>query len=104
LLALGLADRIVGAGFLDAPLPQGPDDAEIHVLSDRLPSQEVILGTDPDFIYAGWESNFAADGAGERQTLARLGIPSYVAPAACRSVKPPKLAFTEIFREIKEMG
>ncbi|UYO01206.1 MAG: putative F420-0 ABC transporter substrate-binding protein [Devosia sp.] len=103
LLSLGLADRIVGVGFQDGPLP---DDlaADLPVLSDKLPSQEVVLETEPDFIYGGWESNFAADGAGERATLARLGIETYVAPAACRSVVPPKLTFERLFAEFGEMG
>ncbi len=89
LLSLGLADRIVGVGFQDGPLP--PDLASagsnLKVLADKVPSQEVVLAAEPDFIYGGWESNFAGDAAGERPTLAQLGIASYVAPAACRSVQ-----------------
>ncbi len=105
LLALGLRDRIVGVGFLDGPLPDDADGAgSIPVLSDKLPSQEVVLETEPDFIYGGWESNFAADGAGERATLAQLGIDTYVAPAACRTIKPAKLTFETVFAEFEEMG
>ena len=106
LLSLGLAERIVGIGFQDGPLP---DDlaamgADLVVLSDKLPSQEVVLETEPDFIYGGWESNFAADGAGERPGLTQLGVASYVAPAACRSVKPTKLSFEGLFDEMAELG
>jgi iron complex transport system substrate-binding protein len=106
LLQLGLGDRIVGIGFQDGPLPEHLTSAgaELLVLSEKLPSQEVVLETEPDFIYGGWESNFAADGAGERPTLAQLGIDSYVAPAACRSVKPAKLTFDMLFDEFREMG
>lgn len=106
LLSLGLGDRIVGIGFQDGPLPAdlAATGANLPVLSDKLPSQEVVLETEPDFIYGGWESNFAADGAGERPTLARLGIATYVAPAACRSVPPPPLSFEALFAEIAEMG
>ena len=57
-----------------------------------------------DFVYGGWESNFAADGAGERATLAELGIASYVSPAACRSIKLAKLTFDELFAETAEIG
>lgn len=106
LLSLGLGDRIVGIGFQDGPLPAdlAAAGANLPVLSDKLPSQEVVLETEPDFIYGGWESNFAADGAGERPTLARFGIATYVAPAACRSVPPPPLSFEALFAEIAEMG
>lgn len=103
LLSLGLADRIVGVGFQDGPLP-GALAVDLPVLSDKLPSQEVVLETEPDFIYGGWESNFAADGAGERPTLEALGIQTYVAPAACRSIKPAKLTFDLLFDEFREMG
>lgn len=104
LLALGLGDRIVGVGFQDGPLPEAYAERELPVLSDKLPSQEVVLEAEPDLVYGGWESNFAADGAGERPTLMQLGVASYVAPAACRSIKPPKLTFDRVFAEIAEMG
>lgn len=106
LLALGLGDRIVGVGFQDGPAPEPwtAEAAALPVLSDKLPSQEVVLEVEPDFVYGGWESNFSADGAGERPTLAALGVAGYVAPAACRSIKPAKLSFDEIFAEIGEVG
>lgn len=106
LLALGLADKIVGIAFQDAPVPAtwAAAAAGLLVLSDKLPSQEVVLETEPDLVYGGWESNFAADGAGERPALAGLGIASYVSPAACRSIKPIKLTFDELFNEFSEVG
>jgi iron complex transport system substrate-binding protein len=106
LLALGLGDRIVGVGFQDGPAPEPwtAAAAALPVLSDKLPSQEVVLEAEPSFVYGGWESNFAADGAGERPTLATLGVATYVSPAACRSIKPAKLTFDEVFAEIGEMG
>lgn len=106
LLSLGLGPRIVGIGFPDGPLPPALAEAGsgLKLLSEKLPAQEVVLATEPDFIYGGWESNFAADGAGERAALARLGVASYVAPAACRSVKPPPVTYDSIFAEIAEIG
>ena len=106
LLSLDLGDHIVGVGFQDGPLPPhlALAGAGLPVLSDKLPSQEVVLEVEPDFIYGGWESNFAADGAGERPTLAGLGVAAYVAPAACRSIKPAKLTFEQLFEQIGELG
>ena len=37
-----------------------------------------VLELEPDFVFGGWESNFSADGAGERDELAALGIRTYV--------------------------
>jgi iron complex transport system substrate-binding protein len=106
LLALGLGDKIVGVGFQDGPAPEPWTSAAaaLPVLSDKLPSQEVVLEAEPELVYGGWESNFAADGAGERPTLAGLGVASYVSPAACRSIKPAKLTFDAVFAEIAEIG
>ena len=106
LLALGLEERIAGVGFQDGPVPEpwAGAGAALPVLSEKLPSQEVVLEVEPDFVYGGWESNFAADGAGERPALAGLGIASYVSPAACRSIKPAKLTFDDLFKQIAEMG
>lgn len=108
LLALGVSDKIVGVGFQDGPVPEpwAASAAGLTVLAEKLPSQEVVLEADPDFVYAGWESNFAADGAGERATLAGLSVATYVSPAACRTepYKPAKLTFDDLFGQIAEMG
>jgi len=106
LLALGLGETIVGVGFQDGPVPEpwAAAGAKLPVLAEKLPSQEVVLEAEPDFIYGGWESNFAADGVGERASLSALGIASYVSPAACRSIKPAKLSFDGLFADIAEMG
>jgi iron complex transport system substrate-binding protein len=108
LLALGLADRIVGVGFVDGPVPAQWAAAArgLRVLSDKLPSAEVVLGVAPDFVYAGWESSFSADGAGERQMLQALGVATYVSPAACRlpGFQPKHLGFPDLFAQIEEIG
>ena len=108
LLALGLAERMVGRAFEDGPLPEAWQAAAdtVPVLSDRLPSHEVVLEVEPDFIYGGWESNFVADGAGARTTLGGLGIATYVAPAACKTppYKPVRLTYDDIFAAIAEVG
>ncbi len=107
LLALGLGDRIIGTAFPDGPVPEEWADAaaDLPLVSDRVPGEEAVLELEPDFIYAGWESNFSADGVGERAELAALGIDTYVSPAACRSADvPAELDFEEVFREIAEVA
>jgi iron complex transport system substrate-binding protein len=108
LLALGLGDRIVGTAFQDGPVPErwAAAAAKLPVLAERVPSQESVLNAGPDLVYAGWESNFSADGAGARADLAALGVASYVSPSACEepAYKPAKLGFDDIFAEIGEVS
>jgi iron complex transport system substrate-binding protein len=108
LLALGLEDRVVGTAFSDGPVPDAYADAAsgLEVLSDKVPSQEVTLAAEPDLVFAGWESNLSAEGAGDRATLEQLGVATYVAPAACKAegYMPDPLTFDEVFREFEEAG
>lgn len=107
LLALGLGDRIVGTAFQDGPVPDEWADAaaDIPSIADKVPSEEAVLEKEPDMVYAGWESNFSADGAGERDELASLGVATYVAPSACQSAdQPDPLVFDDIFNEIAEVA
>ncbi|MDN4475308.1 putative F420-0 ABC transporter substrate-binding protein [Demequina sp. SYSU T00192] len=108
LIELGLADRIVGAAFLDGPLePPYTDDAvEVPVLSEFLPGQEATLALEPDAVFAGWESGFAADGVGERDDLAARGVLTYVAPSACKApgYQPDPMTFDLLFDQIAEAG
>ncbi|MEV1128920.1 putative F420-0 ABC transporter substrate-binding protein [Agromyces sp. NPDC049794] len=108
LLALGLEDRVVGSAFSDGPVPEQYADAAsgLATLSDKVPSQEVTLAAEPDLVFAGWESNLSAEGAGDRETLEKLGVATYVAPAACKAegYMPNPLTFDEVFREFEEAG
>lgn len=108
LLALGLEDRVVGTAFADGPVPAEWADAydAIPVVSDKVPGQEALLALEPDFVYAGWESNFSADGAGDRAGLAALGVGTYVSPAACKEdgYQPDPLTFDVVEDEIREVA
>jgi iron complex transport system substrate-binding protein len=108
MLALGLGDRLVGTAFADGPVPADEKAAydKVPVLSDNVPGQESVLATNPDFVYAGWESNFSAQGAGDRAALARLGIGTYVSPSACKekAYQPDPLTFDDVDAELREVG
>lgn len=108
LLALGLGDRIIGTAFQDGPLPDDLADAgtDLTSVSDQVPSEEAVLELEPDLVYGGWESNFSADGAGERDELQSLGVATYVSPAACKEpgYQPDPLTWDEVYREIGEVG
>jgi iron complex transport system substrate-binding protein len=105
LLALGLGDRIVGTAFQDGPVPSQwtADAANLTLIAEKVPSEEVVLTLEPDLIFAGWESNFSADGAGERGELAALGVASYASPAACQSSgQPNPLTFENVFADLEQ--
>ena len=108
MLALGLGDRIIGTAYPDGPVPAAwaADAAAIPVISPKVPGQEAVLALNPDFVYAGWESNLTADGAGDRATLAARGIGTYVSPSACKKsgYQPDPLTFDDVFGEITEVG
>ena len=107
LLALGLGDKIVGTAFQDGPVPAKwkAQAAGLHTITNFMPSEEALLALEPDMVYSGWESAFSADQAGTRSELAGLGVGTYVQPAACRTTgAPAKLAFTDIFDELKQVG
>ncbi|CAN5120929.1 ABC transporter substrate-binding protein [soil metagenome] len=107
LLALGLGDRIVGTAFQDGPVPDqwAADAASLPSIADKVPSEEVVLEQEPDLVYAGWESAFAPDAAGDRAELKTLGVNSYVSPSACQSSgQPPKLTFDNVFGDIEQVA
>lgn len=107
MLALGLRDRITAVAFPDGPYADAWSPADPPpVLSDRVPAQEAVLAQGPDLVYAGWESNFTADGAGDRTTLASLGIATLVSPSACReaAMRPDPLTWSDLWAEIELVG
>ena len=106
LLALGLGHRVIGQAFPDGPLPESLAGTHVPIISDFAPSEEAVLDLEPDFVFGGWESNFTAEAAGERDELAALGIGTYVSPAACKEpgYKPVRLSFGDVFSYINEAG
>lgn len=108
LLALGAGNSITAIAYPDGPAPEPFTDqaAALPVLAERVPSQEVVLEQNPDLIYAGWESNFSADGVGERPALQKLGVHTFVAPSACKedNYRPNPLTFDNVFAEIEQVG
>lgn len=106
----GISGRAAGAsaaGVGDGSAPVGVDPGTLlPLLSDRVPAQEVVLGTAPDLVLAGWESVLTPTGAGSRESYAALGIATWVAPVACRSGpgRPARLTFDSVFEQIREVG
>ena len=85
MLALGLEDQMIGTAYIDdfiLPEYVAAYDS-IDVLADEYPSREVILNTEPDFIYGGFGSAFSDENSGSQESLQDLGINSYLTHAVC---------------------
>lgn len=109
MLALGLEGSMIGTAYLDddTVLPQWQAAyASVPVLSDEYPSQEVLLGVEPDFVYGVYRSAFGDTAAGPRTQLAELGIHSYLSVASCEdeALRPDKVTFDTLFDEILTIG
>ena len=105
MLALGLADRMVGTAYLDdAVLPELSAAYDtLIVLSARYPSQEVLLDMEPDFVYGGFASAFSErNGLPTRATLHDLGIRTYLSPSFIAGSQ--RWHVDLLYNEIKEIG
>lgn len=102
MLALGLADKMVGTAYLDDEiLPELKADYDkIPELSDKYPTKEVLLAANPDFVYAGWKSGFGEKGVGSMQDLEKVGIKSYL--QASSSMPGPTI--DDVFADITNIG
>lgn len=114
LLSLGLGDRLVGtATWTDPVLPALEEaNAKIPRLSDNVPSFEIVLEQNPDFVTASFASTLDAGGVATRDQFEKLGVSTYVAPTSCegKSVSsadgPRDHPFTIdlVYREIEELS
>lgn len=87
MFALGLTDRMAGyagAGERLRLAAFSDDYAAVTSLGPDYFSLEPLVGTAPDFVFAGW--NYGFDATINPDTLAELGIPSYVLSESCRRI------------------
>ncbi|MEU6696925.1 ABC transporter substrate-binding protein [Pseudonocardia sp. NPDC046786] len=88
-LALGAADRLAGAAYLDNPLL--PELAgEFHPETDRpvhwpdeYPSREEVLRVAPDLVVSGFTGAFTREGLGTRADLAGTGMNTFLFSSFC---------------------
>ncbi len=106
LLALGLADKIVGCSGLDGEvLPELQDEFAKVTYYESRPDKEAFLAMDLDFI-VGWYSLFAEKRLGDVDFWHERGIGTYMAlNSACRgkAVDHPQTVEHE-FQDILTLG
>jgi iron complex transport system substrate-binding protein len=85
MLALGLEDRMVGTAYMDSAIRDDLADAygTVPEMAEQAPSREQVLAAEPDIVVAGWPSAFEDGAAGSRESLAELGVDSYLSTGSC---------------------
>jgi iron complex transport system substrate-binding protein len=91
LLALGLADRMVGTAYMDSEIHPDLADAyrQVEVLAEKYPTREQVLATEPDLVVGGFASAFGDTAAGDRDALEALGIGTYLTETYCPDREGP---------------
>ncbi|WP_277833790.1 ABC transporter substrate-binding protein [Speluncibacter jeojiensis] len=106
-LSLGAGPQLVGTAYLDDTIAPQWQQAyrQIPVLAEKFPSREQVLEARPDLVLASYPSAFDDKAVGSQDSLARLGIASYVDPFACadKSKRAP-VAWDTIGAEIRDYG
>ncbi|GGR78706.1 lipoprotein [Streptomyces aureoverticillatus] len=103
LLELGLKDRIAGTAYLDDKvLPEYEKAYKSRpVLAKEYPSYEKLLAANPDFVYGGYASAFAAGDGRSREALAESGIKTRLNIEGCAK---DAVTMDDVYREVREAG
>lgn len=104
MLELGLTDHMSGAAYQrDRPIgAQYEEDYEsVPVLADDLPSLEVLLDAEPDFVYSGYPDGFSESSGYTRDRLHELSIDTHLNPEGC-TTEP--VSFDLLFEEVRTIG
>ncbi|MFC7616571.1 ABC transporter substrate-binding protein [Actinokineospora soli] len=86
LLALGLADRVVGTAYPDTPDAHPSVDAaydRVPLLAEQYPTYEELLTAEPDLVVGGYASAFAEKDGRAREALEGKGIRTFLLSEEC---------------------
>lgn len=98
LIKLGLQKKIIGWCF-----PDSEKQPKVPMISKLYPSKEAILSMSPDFIFSGFAGTFKKENLGDRESLKKLGIDSYVSYyRTLEGVRP--ITYLDFFMDIQEIG
>ncbi|MFD6332697.1 ABC transporter substrate-binding protein [Streptomyces niveus] len=103
MIELGLTTSLVGTAWLDdAVLPEYKKAYDsVPVIAKEYPSKEKLLAANPDFVYGGYMSAFAAKDGRTRDDLKGAGIDTRLNLENCAK---GKTSMDDVFREVTEVG
>lgn len=109
LLALGLADRVVGSATWTEPVR--PDLAEANQrvprLSDDTPAFESVLSLEPDLVVGLYQAMFTDERVASRERFDELGVATYLSPTSCQPEGAPlaePVQLEDVYREITDIA
>ncbi|MFE7569411.1 ABC transporter substrate-binding protein [Streptomyces sp. NPDC057539] len=103
MLALGLEKSLVGTAWLDDRILPAYEKAyqSVPVLAKEYPSKERLLAANPDFVYGGYASAFAAKDGRGRDDLKAAGIDTRLNLENCPK---DRTSLDDIYQEVRETG
>jgi iron complex transport system substrate-binding protein len=113
MLELGLDDHIAGVWTGDIPSEKvqpvyAERTAKLTTISEESwppPGLEVVLGSDPDFVWSGWGYGFSEESGLTPETLAEAGITSYTVSESCaRGGGKQTTGFDTLYNDILAAG
>ncbi len=105
MLALGLEKQMIGTAYMDdtiLPRFKIAYDA-IPILAKKYPAREILLDSEPDFVYAGYASAFSPKrGLASREELQKMGIRSYLSPSELHKKEAWNIEL--LYQELREIA
>lgn len=103
MIELGLTTSLVGTAWLDDQVLPAYEKAykSVPVAAKEYPSKEKLLSLNPDFVYGGYASAFAAKDGRTRDDLKGAGIDTRLNLENCAK---GKTSMDDVFREVTEVG
>lgn len=103
MIELGLTTSLVGTAWLDDKVLPAYEKAYagVPVIAKEYPSKERLLAANPDFVYGGYASAFAAKDGRTRDDLKGAGIDTRLNLENCAE---GRTSMDDVFREVTEVG
>ena len=108
MVALGLANRMVGTFGVSDPMPARYRAAynRVRHVSSGYVKLEPLVALHPDFLFAGWNYGLTQGSNLTPASLARFGIKTYVLEESCAHVQPakPTVSIDDTYTDLRNLG